>query len=168
MPNAAPPDWVVREIARIHPDCRIGYEGGETYSLVELWPPRLANPMWGKRFEGHVFGPRFDPVSRMPLAITSVPIESVHDGSVLFDVRRMLTSGEQRRKNAVRAKVQAEQTQLDELAEQVGDQVWHNATRTGRTGSTAMARKHLTNDERRILSGEADEELKAEMLEAGR
>jgi hypothetical protein len=153
-----PPKWVLDKLEELHPICRLGAGGGlrpDEIGVLELWRVREApTTVVGEPFLGRVFGSHYDPLERVPLLIMTAHIDEVYSGDVIGAVRLALTSFAERSKAAKIKQAAEEEEKLQEMAEDMGDRIWHESQQTGAARGNLVELSSITEMDKLIATGE--------------
>lgn len=150
-----PPDWVCREVEKVHPICRLGYEGGDVMHLIELWRVReRPTTIMGREFKGRIFGSKYDLLMRVPLAITTVPIEQAFSGEVINVVRRLTKNFAKRRMEALLEEGRRQEAELRSMAEEMGKEVYWQHKKGVNGRGTIVPDEQITPFEKSVATGE--------------
>jgi hypothetical protein len=168
-----PPQWVVDEIKRIHPQARLGWEGLERkgseeelnkgrFALIQLYHARDAAKTfltpWANR--GPVFGKHFDSLFWTPIYVIDVAAEDVFSGRIITMLKRWMRPMRERYVESAIAKGSEYQTQCDDIIGEAADEMYSLAHRSTDGGAPVVAKKFLTLEEKKILSGDFDTNVK--------
>jgi hypothetical protein len=164
------PKWLTEKVEAIGDHLRLGYAGGDTIHILSLARPRKLKELpipvaeWNNR--GPVFGTKFDRLGYSPVIVADVSADLLFNdlGEVLALLKH---SGRTLRERAIEdglAEGAAYEDAVSNLAGEMGEYLYHRATRTGAFGSVAVPRKHLSDHEKQVLSGDARLNLRDSML----
>lgn len=145
------------------------YEGEEnpgTFVVLQLYHNRDAQNAilfqpWNHetKYDGPVYGRRWDPLNRTPFQVMNVSPEDVFSGKVISLVKEALTPIRQRIEESER-EVEAEwESRCTDLSGEMASFMEHRANRTD-ASAPIVAKKFLTKHDKDILSGDYDRSLK--------
>jgi hypothetical protein len=167
-----PPEHIVRDIARVHKWARIGWVGlpktdpaeinvGKYY-LVQLYHWRDAEQSvrerWNER--GPLFGARFNPLMRIPIMIGEVSIADVFSGKVVHTLKWWMKPIDQRIRESQQKASLEYASKVGDVAEAQTDWLLWKSNQTDATRPTPVAKKFMTEEDKKILDGEYNKDLK--------
>lgn len=161
------PSHITEALYRLHPQVRLGWIGEDRlspdeplnkgkFALLQLYHVRDAERTyygdpWGDR--GPVFGRPYDRLMRVPIMLHLVSAEDVFSGRIVFDVKRWMMPIRQRVEDAARERGREYQRQLDDLAGEIGSEMYWEA-HNGGSATLTTPYKDLTDDDKAVLGGE--------------
>lgn len=148
-----PPDWVLEKLEEISPRARLGFAGGDTFAIVELWRTREAPETILPTYNGHVFGRYYDPLAFVPKHVADIDVQDVFNGNVILHVKEWARPFRERAIEQLSEKGKEEDRIIREQAEEAGKELYWRAQRSPHRGPM-VANKHLTQEDKEILSGE--------------
>lgn len=170
-----PPQYVLDEIERLHPHARLGWSGAEDdpkagFFFVQLIPKRLVdyeyNEPWNN--QGPVYGSDYDHLERIPYKMAG-PFhprsESWED--VIASLKTMFEPLNDRLYKQNRAKGEAYDDWVKDLAGEMGSYLYWKSKQTGATTRTDIPYKTLTEDEKSVLRGEQKRDLRDTFVPRG-
>jgi len=162
------PEWVCKEIERLHPYLRLAWLGEDRQSpdedlnkgaffLLQLYHVRDAELTmlfpWDRA--GPIWGSSFDPLQRVPIIVCPLETQAVFDGSVLKLVKDMSENITTRMRRAINEEAQGFQDKIDEMADEWGDYLYYKRHRHDGNWSSD-AKKFLTKEDKDMMSGDYD------------
>lgn len=161
------PDHICEALYRLHPQVRLGWVGADRlspdedlnkgqFALLQLYHARDAartfyGDPWGDR--GPVFGRPYDRLMRVPIMLHLVHPRDVFSGRIVMDVRHWMKPIKQRVEEAALERGRDYQRKLDDLAGEIGSEMYWNSHNGGSATITAPY-KDLTAEDKAVLGGE--------------
>lgn len=162
------PEHVCEALHRLHPGLRLAWRGRPrsvasdglnlgSFALVQLYHrrdrERTCEETWTQEM-GPIFGKPFDTERRIPVWKTDVDVASVFSGSFIEDIERWMTDLRRRIYESKRAEGRAEDDAIHDLAEQIGDHMWHAHQRDGAPRGQVVANKFKSDRDNAAARGE--------------
>lgn len=170
-----PPEWICKELERIHPHLRLGWVGyarksGEdelnkgVFALIQLYHSRDASRTFYTLWEtvenrGPVFGSRYDPLSRTPIYVSELAPEDVFSGACIPMIRRWMRPMKQRYMESAVAKGKQYESDNQDLAEAQADYMLWHANKTDGSSDRTITNADLTKHDKAVLAGETKKDL---------
>ena len=162
------PEWVSRELERLHPQLRLGWMGQERLSpdeplnkgsffLLQLYHRRDAERTLHFAWEssGPIWGSRYDPLQRVPFVMQPLSNEEVFTGEVLQIVREMMVPLKERLHSAMKEEGKVLDAEMDDLAGEMGEQMYWNSKRHD-AELTCLPDKMIAQSDKDIATGDVD------------
>lgn len=161
------PEWVTKELERIHKRVRLGWWGWPkkdplelnvgTFMILQLYHWRDAENtirgFWNER--GPIYGSNFDRLMFIPVMIERVTPMQVYQGTVISRVRELMKLVEQRIREQRLEKGKAYKSETRDRAEAMVDYMrYHNRKNwQNQSSDRTRIRQDLTQHEKDVLDG---------------
>lgn len=161
-----PAPHILRKIEKIDYLARIGWNPiDKCFALIEIWKKRereAKNSIIGCDFplDWKVFGSKWDWLSEMPIYITDITIDEMMTGRVIELLKRWTSPLKKRiREDQKEARDQYNYA-MDQVGDEMGEDIFARAKKEIWPDITSPY--DITPEDEYILSGQAEEEAKAE------
>lgn len=164
-----PPEWVLKKLQELHPQVRLGWigqdrEGSEDelnkghFALIQLYQVRDSERTyfgdeWSDR--GPIYGKPFDRLSRVPRYLADLTSEDVFSGRAIALLQRWMRPMKDRFMESAKEKGAGYQSSIDNLAGEMGEEMYWKSKQTDATRPEPVAKKFITEKDKKRLSGEA-------------
>jgi len=164
------PEWVSKELERLHPQARLGWIGQDRLSseeplnkgsffLLQLYHPRDAERTLHFAWDsaGPIWGSRFDPLRRVPFIMRPLTKEEVFSGQVLQIVREMMMPLKERIYSGLEREGRELEEGLNDLCGSAGEKMYWDSKRLDH--AVPLADKFISEEDRALESGENNTDL---------
>lgn len=162
-----PPQHTLDALYDIDPEVRLGFSGrcppekgmdpSGRFALILLVKPQYTENVhfadyWFDR--GPIYGKPFDPISRVPMVVGWFDPKDVFGTRILHDAKHRKDAVVPHMIADIRATEVEANESMNETSEAASDYITWKANRTDRTSPEPVPYKHLTQEEKDVLSGD--------------
>jgi hypothetical protein len=181
-----PPEWVVSELENLHSQARLGWLGVPdeddpeeekelnrgTFVLLQLYlkkdVERIPTSTPWRLFPcaGPVFGKRWDPLEREPVALAHIAPKDVFSGKVLAIVKEWMRPAYERVVEDAKIRGSNVASRMEDNSRAAADWFWWAKNKSPFT-TPSIPKKFITEAEKKYLAGEDSIDLKKAYLPDG-
>lgn len=170
-----PPEWICKELERLHPQLRLGWVGQERrrpdedlnkgcFALIQLYHSRdhartYFTPWHTVDNRGPVYGSRFDPLARFPIYLADIEPADVFSGACLPAIKRWMRPMKERYMESAKEKGKQYEAEVQDMAEGAADYMLWSANKPDSTSDRTVTNAEVTEYDKAVLRGEVKKDL---------